>query len=103
MQLIFLVMANAVVVVVGVLWMRREVGRQVARLMATGCPWSDLSGRLVEIDRRLDGQDSRINSAVSTAETARDVAATTTLMKTAEERLAAARPVIRNMHRMEMR
>ena len=86
-----------VAVAVAALWLRREVSRQVGRMMANGCPMFDqVPAQLKDMERRLDATEQKAEAAVSTAMSARQEAGAAAERKARDERLetAPARPQV---------
>ena len=79
------------VVVACALWLRREVSRQVGRMMANGCPMFDqVPAKLRDMERRLGANEAKTEAAMSTALNARQEANTAAERKARDERLETA-------------
>ena len=91
MGLLLHVVVDVVVVGLAALWLRREVSRQVSRLMTHGCPMFDsVPAQMKDIERRLEATEQKAEAAVSTALCARQEAGTAAERKARDERLETA-------------
>lgn len=98
-----IVLAVIVLTVVGAaLWLRHEIRKQVARLVASGCPLADLAGRLTEIDLRLEAQDEKTTEALRMADTAQRTARNVAQATDRDARIATAKPVKQTISGIEL-
>lgn len=78
-------------VVGAAVWLRRELSKQVGRMMANGCPMFDqVPAKLKDIETRLGATEAKADEAVSAAISATAVAGSAADRKSRAERVESA-------------
>jgi len=87
---------TGLIVVAGFAWLRYEVGKQVDRKIADGCPLlTDFAAKVQEMERTALATQTQAAHAIETARAAEAQAREAMADKTEEELLAAAPPTER--------